>query len=170
MKKAWMVCLFLMVAVSASGAEAPDSTSLTRVGQEAPGFSVKMLDGEKFSLESVRGSVVLINFFATWCPPCMAEMPRMETEIHRIFEAEGLVVIAVGREHTMEEIEKFREEKGFTFALAPDPERHIYGKYATMYIPRNVLIDREGRIVYQSKGYTEEEFETLLKAVRQALE
>ena len=66
MKKAWMVCLFLMVAVSASGAEAPDSTSLTRVGQEAPGFSVKMVDGEKFSLESVRGSVVLLNFFATW--------------------------------------------------------------------------------------------------------
>ena len=162
------LCFFTATA-AVSGAEVPDSTSLTRVGEMAPAFTVTTTDGLQLDLEEERGRVILVNFFATWCPPCIAEMPRLEKEIWQDYKGKDFIVIAVGREHTLDEIKKFQEEKSFTFPLAPDPDRGVYAKYATKFIPRNVLIDKKGRIVYQSKGYTEEEFDTLLKAIENAL-
>lgn len=144
-------------------------STLTKEGQKAPEFSVSSLDGREFSNSSLEGRVVLLNFFATWCGPCMAELPEVEKQIWHEFRKEGLIVLAVGREHTAQELLKFNQKKKFSFFIAADPERKIYGKFATKYIPRTYLIDRDGTIVYQSIGYEPEEFQKLKQKIAELL-
>jgi peroxiredoxin len=133
------------------------------VGQKAPAFAGTVTDGTSLSLESLAGKVVLVDFFATWCGPCMEEMPLIEKEIWQT-RPNGLVVVGIGREHSVEELAKFKAAKQFTFPLVADPGRGIYGKYATQYIPRCYVVGKDGIIKYASMGYDPAEF-ARMKAV-----
>ena len=165
MTKAFL--FFLLGCCLTTGSSAAE---LTKVGQLTPEFRFTTLAGKTTALNQLRGKVVLVNFFATWCAPCMAEMPRLEQEIWRTLGTNGdLVVVAIGREHTRADLEQFLKKNSFSFLLAPDPKREIYAKFATQGMPRNYLIDAAGHIVYQSEGYGEEEFKRLLQAVKKAL-
>jgi peroxiredoxin len=156
---------FCMIA----SAQEPDSTSLTRIGQNSPRFTVTTLDLKKFDLAECKGKVVLLNFFATWCSACKQELPDLQKNVWERFRDAGLIVLAIGREHSKEELEKFRKERGYTFDFAPDPKREIFKLFATRNIPRNVLIGKDGKIVYQSLGYRPEDFKEMVSQVFQAL-
>jgi peroxiredoxin len=149
---------------TAFGATEAEAT-LTKVGQMAPAFSVTTLDGKEFSLEANRGRVVLVNFFATWCGPCLAELPHVEKDIWQEFKDRGLVVLAVGREHQNTELAEFQKQKMFTFPMAGDPKRGTYSKFALEYIPRTYLINREGKIVYQHVGYRDGDTKELVAMI-----
>ena len=167
---AWALAVAVLSVFPARLATAEDEADLTKVGQEAPAFKVTTLDEQPFSLEACRGKVVLINFFATWCGPCMVEMPQLEKEVWQQFKDKGLVFIAVGREHTNAELAKFQKEKKFTFPIAGDPKREVFSKYAKQNIPRNYLINKQGRIAYQSMGYSEDMTSEIVAAIRKELE
>jgi peroxiredoxin len=154
------------VCISQSGCIADEST-LTKVGDKTPVPSIRTIDGKDVKLE---GQVVVLNFFATWCGPCMSEMPHLQQKLWEPLEKKGLVLIAVGREHAEAEIKAFKEKKKFTFAFAADPKREIFGKFATQSIPRCVVVGKDGRIKYQSVGFEEAEFEKLVAAVKKELE
>lgn len=178
-RKLWPgVCAGLVVAVAAVwmfasvrtvvGGPEEDAT-LTKVGQTAPGFRVKTPDGKEFSLEAKKGRVVLLNFFATWCGPCMEEMPHVEKEVWRVFKDKGLEVIAIGREHSDAEVAAFQKKSGHTFAMAADPKREIYAKFATQYIPRTYLIGKDGKIVFQHTGFDSGALKELVAAIEKEL-
>jgi len=172
MRRLHFVLLFLMIgaAVSAPGQTVPeDSTTLVRIGQESPDFTVTTLAGHAFSPAQAKGGVVLLNFFATWCTACKMELPDLQKNIWEPFRKSGLTVLCIGREHSAQELEKFRDENGYTFDFAPDPKREIYGLFATRNIPRTILIGRKGTVLYQSLGYSPEEFKTLTGQVARAL-
>lgn len=127
------------------------------------------LDGKIVKMEGLKGKVVLINFFATWCGPCMGEMPHVEKDIWGQLKSEKLVVLAIGREHSKDELIKFNKEKGFTFLIAPDPKREVYGLFAKQFIPRNYVIGKDGRIAFQSMGYSAEEFSKMVELIKAQL-
>ncbi|MCW3787443.1 TlpA family protein disulfide reductase [Plebeiibacterium sediminum] len=138
-----------------------EAFDITKVGQQVPDFSFETIDGKSFEMSQLKGKTVLLVFFATWCGPCMKELPRIQEEIYNKYHSDQFMVIAFGRNHSMDEIKKFNEAKGFSFLLAPDPDRNIYSKFFEQYIPRNVLVDKTGKIVYQRTGYDEEDAKQL---------
>jgi peroxiredoxin len=139
------VCAFVRAAEE-------DNSTLTKVGDVVPKFSVQGVDGQTLTPESFKGKVVLLNFFATWCGPCNEEMPALQ-KVHEKYKDKAFAVVSVGREHSIDEVKKFAEEKKLTFTFAADPKREAYQLFATQFIPRTYVIDRDGKIVYQTMGF-----------------
>ena len=125
-----------------------ESTTLVKAGDKAPDFTVEMFDGTKTSLAELKGKVVLLNFWATWCPPCRQELTRVQKDI----------------------IAAFREKTGYTFPMGLDPSQAIYDRYASNYIPRNFLIGADGKVVLATVGYDAEEFDEMIKTIEKILE
>ncbi|MBE7504196.1 MAG: TlpA family protein disulfide reductase [Verrucomicrobiales bacterium] len=162
------VCLLLLGVATIRAADDAEST-LTKVGQPAPAFTVTTLHGKPFDLAALKGKVVLVSFFATWCAPCMAEMPALEKQVWQRFKGDQFTMIAIGREHTNEELGPFPQKHALSFPVAGDPKRAVYAKYATQYIPRSYVIGRDGKILFQTMGYTEAEFGQLVSAIEKEL-
>lgn len=147
-----------------------DTTTLLKNGDLVPSFSCKTIDGKTIDISKLRGKVIMINFFATWCPPCNLELPALQSEIWDKYKNNSeFVLIILGREHTEKEVADFVKSKNFTMPFAADPDRGIYKLFATQYIPRNVIVDRDGRIIYQNRNYVKEEFEGIVKLIAEKL-
>lgn len=149
-----------------------DESTLIHVGDTPPDFTVEMLDGRKIKLSALKGKVVLLNFWATWCPPCMHEFMVIPEKILKPFEGEDFVFLPISRQEKREIVTKKMmqlKEKGIGFPVGLDPERKIYSLYAKQNIPRNFLINKEGKVVYASIGYNEKEFEKLITKIEEHL-
>ena len=152
--------------------EAAEAAAATLAGEgtEAPDFTVEMIDGSKVALSELRGKVVLLNFWATWCPPCRQELTRVQKEIIDRFAGKPFVFLPVSRGEKRETVEAFREKTGYTFPMGLDSARTVYDRYATDYIPRNFLIDKQGKVILATVGYDDEEFDALIRTIEKTLE
>lgn len=168
MNKFLLVCL---LALSAMVGKAQDeSAEIIKVGNQMPAFTIVSDNGQTIKSAELKGKVVLITFFATWCPPCQKELPEVETKIwNKYKDNKNFRLLVIGREHNDDELAKYNVKKGFTFPLYPDKNRAIFGVFAKNLIPRNYLIGKNGNVIYTSKGYSPEEFEQLLEAIQKAL-
>jgi peroxiredoxin len=147
----------------------PEQTTLVKEGQNAPAFEVEMFDGSTVKLADLKGKVVLLNFWATWCPPCRAELATVEKELIEKFKGQDFVFLPVSRGEKKETVAAFREKMGYTFPMGLDTDSRVYKEYASQYIPRNFLIGKDGKIVKVSIGYTPEEFAELVKEIEEQL-
>jgi peroxiredoxin len=139
-----------------------DNTTLVKIGDKAPLFTCKTIDNKTVDAATLKGKFVLINFFATWCGPCNQELPLLQKNIWDKYKNNpSFELIILGREHSEKEVADFVKTKKFTMPFAPDPKREIFKLYATQSIPRNVIIGKDGRIIFQSIGYSDSEFKKL---------
>jgi len=173
MRQVFPVLILLTAALLTSCAReeqpTPEETTLTTIGELAPDFEVVTLGGQHFKLSEQRGKVVLVNFFATWCPPCREELPHLEQEVWKKLSDDRFALVVLGREEDETVLKPFLEETGFTFPVAPDPKRAVFSQYASQYIPRNVVIDPEGRVIFQSQGFEQAEFDEMISIIVNAL-
>lgn len=118
----------------------------------APSYAARTLDGEAISLEGLRGKVVLVNFWATWCPPCRIEMPGFQ----RVYEDrrdEGFVVLGISTDQAGEGVvREFLQERGITFPVTMATGQVVQDFGGVQALPTSFLIDREGRIRQEVKG------------------
>lgn len=147
----------------------PEQATLVKDGQKAPAFEVEMFDGSTVRLADLKGKVVLLNFWATWCPPCRAELARVEKDIIERFKGKPFVFIPVSRGEKKATVAAFREKMGYSFPMGLDPDGRVYAEYAQTYIPRNFIIDKQGNVVKASVGYDEAEFAELIELIEQQI-
>ena len=147
----------------------PEETVLVGVGDAAPDFRLTTLEGETFELQAQRGRVVLVNFFATWCPPCREELPVLEREVWQRFDSEHFALIVVGREEDDDVIGPFVEKNGYSMPFAGDPDKAAYDRYASRFIPRNFVIGPDGTVLYQSQGFERAEFDEMIAVIEAAV-
>lgn len=114
-------------------------------GDYAPDFSLETLEGDVVSLSDYRGQQVMINFWATWCPPCRAEMPDMQ-EVYESHDIEILAINLTETETSISQVETFTEDFGLTFPILLDHEIEVADLYEIQPIPSSYLIDSEGRV------------------------
>ena len=173
-RKAYMLLLALFtlfVGVDCASAQDEEiaKTTLVKVGDAAPDFTVTMFDGSEVTLSKLKGKVVLVNFWATWCPPCREELTHVEKEIIEAFEGQEFVFLPISRGEKRETVEKFRKKMGYSFPMGLDPDQSIFNKFASNYIPRNFLIGKDGKIAFISVGFDEAEFQALIAEIKKAL-
>jgi peroxiredoxin len=120
-------------------------------GKTAEDFTVPRLGGGAFRLSDQRGRTVLVNFWATWCPPCLAEMPAME-RLWRERQHEGFVIVAVSLDADPAIVPAFIEERGVTFPVGLDPTMAVASTYGVRALPATFVIDRRSRVVALALG------------------
>ena len=111
--------------------ERADAASLVKVGDTGPSFRIKDADGTEVASDVLRGKVVVLNFFATWCVPCLHELPHLQEIWQANRDRNDFAMLVVGREETNESVAAFRTTHEYTFPIAADPERFVYSLYAT---------------------------------------
>ena len=159
MKKLIFFSILLIITTSLS---AQDEFTLVKVGEKAPDFTFETAPGKTQKLSDLKGKVVWINFFATWCGPCRKELPHLQSEVYDKYkDNNNFVLLILGREHKWDEVNKFKTEQGFTMPFYPDPERTVFSLYANQNIPRNFIIDKEGKVAYSSIGFEPKGFEKI---------
>jgi len=146
-----------------------DTVSYVHVGDPAPSFKVTDTRGTEFSLDDSRGKVTLVIFFATWCGPCLQELPHVQKLWDANREKNHFALVVIGREETKESVTEFQAKHGYSFPMAPDPERSVYSLYAKEFIPRTYLVSRDGKICFASTGFHEEEMTRLQKELAKQL-
>ena len=147
----------------------PSRPSL-RPGSAAPPFSLSIADGGSVSLETFRGRVVFVNFWATWCAPCREEAPSLE-RLYQAARAEGFEVLGISVDSEQDEaaVERFVRELGLTFPIPRDPHKRVYGAYQVSGVPETFLVDRQGRVLERFVGPQNWDDPRYLRAIRHAL-
>ena len=143
-----------------------------KVGDPAPDFEMALPDGKKIKLSDLRGRVVMLQFTASWCGVCRKEMPHIEKEIwQKHKDNPQFALYGIDREEPAEKIQVLREATGVTYPIGMDPDAGIFGLYAEKDagITRNIIIDREGKIVMLTRLFEEEEFNEMVSLIDKLL-
>lgn len=133
----------------------------------APDFTLTDANGKAVTLSDLRGQVVMINFWASWCGPCRQEMPLLE-QIHQRYERLGFTLLGVNVEENSADGQAFLKERPVSFPVLYDPENGISELYEVVAMPSTVLIDRQGNIRYLHHGYKpglENEYQDQVRAL-----
>ncbi|MFT3739882.1 MAG: redoxin domain-containing protein [Breznakibacter sp.] len=158
---------FLMVHTHLAVAQT-DSTTLVKAGDKVPKFTISN-DHKTIDSHQSGNKITWINFFATWCGPCREELPELQKVWDEFKSNPNFELLVVGRQHTQHEVDAFANTQNYTMPFYPDPERLVYSLFATSYIPRNVIIDEKGIVVYSTIGFEKTEFDAMVSFVKKKL-
>jgi peroxiredoxin len=136
--------------------------ALAQQGGTVTEFTLGVLDGDPIALADYEGEVIIMNFWATWCPPCRAEMPGINN-FYEAYKDEGLIVLAINEEESEEQVRPFIQLNNFTFPILLDSQGRVAQQYSTRSFPTTFIIDREGVIQHVQTGViSERELEEII--------
>lgn len=134
----------------------------------APNFTLKNLKGETVKLSDYKGKVVMINFWASWCPPCRQEMPLLE-QMSKDLSAAGFILLGVNIDEELSDATDFLKTSPVTFPILLDPTAKVADLYKNEAMPSSYFVDRNGNLAYLHKGYKKGEEEDYRKVIKKLL-
>jgi len=137
----------------------------------APEFQLPGLLGEEgLTLDDYKGKFVLLNFWATWCPPCLEEMPSMET-IHQLYKDKNFTVVAISSdEGGKKDIDPFIDKLGVTFPILMDSDKAVSSVYGAVNLPLSFILNPEGQVIAGSEGAREWASEEAMSVLEEMFE
>lgn len=167
----FFILSILCLSLNSHAQEADSVGYIVKTGQMAPDFKMELIDGKVLKLSDLRGKIVMLQFTASWCVVCRKEMPYIEEEIWQVHKDKDFIVIGVDRDEPLEKVKKFAKKMKVTYPMALDPNADIFGLYALKKsgVTRNVIIDKEGRIVFKTRLFEREEFNEMKEVIAELL-
>lgn len=149
----YILCLIVLAfTILGEGGKVYSVETAPEAGKYAPAFDLKDMNGKKVSLSEFKGKVVLVNFWATTCDPCKAEMPSMNN-LYKTFRDHDFTVLAISIDSSEKAVKSFISEKGILFPVLLDKDKEVYfDDYAVIGLPTSFLIDRNGVIAEKFLG------------------
>lgn len=153
MKYRWLLLLLIVGVIGATvWLGLPKAPAAVRISEAGAGFKLPDLQGNMHGLP--KGEVTLLNFWATWCPPCRKEVPSM-VELYHKFEERGLKVVAVSVDKNRDQLVSFVREQGMSFQVLHDVDSTVSHAYGVYRYPESFLIDKKGKVRYHLLGAVE---------------
>jgi peroxiredoxin len=140
---------------------------VVNIGDSAPDFSMKLTTGETLKLSELKGSIVILQFTASWCSVCRLEMPHLEEDIWKKYKEKNVVLIGIDRDEPLETVINFKKQMKITYPLALDPGAEIFSLYAEKNsgVTRNIVIDQSGKIVFLTRLFEDNEYKQMLEII-----
>ena len=157
----FLISMLLIFGLRQKQEEVLQNSYRPSVEQSLPDFTFKTLDGREFRLSELHGKVVLVNFWATWCPPCKEEMPIFERE-YKWCKDKGFEILAVNMDSSESNLQKFLKENNYSFPIVR-PSEDLQKELKLMGFPTSYLLDKEGKIYRIRLGVYRELEEDLKK-------
>lgn len=153
--------------------ETSKNTHALKVSDKAKDFEVELVDGTLVKLSDLKGKVVMLNFWATWCQPCIMEFYELPEKILQKYDQKDFVFLTISRGEPKEKVQKTLaklKEEGIDFNSGIDPNEQIWTLYGEEGIPLNFIIDKEGVIRYVSMGYGETKLDEMSELIKKLIE
>lgn len=154
MKPIIFTLAILSLFLSACATSSPEQTDTTAQPTQALflswDFTMNSLDGEQYTLSELRGQWVMLNFWATWCGPCVAEMPFLQDIANT--HSEELILLGINYYESAEDVRPFVTEHRLNFPILMDPSDAMMADYSVQALPQTILIDPQGRIIWRKYG------------------
>ncbi|HXA43805.1 MAG TPA: TlpA disulfide reductase family protein [Candidatus Solibacter sp.] len=162
----WLAALSAALTLGACGLPGTSSTTSASAGNPAPAFDLVGVDGARHSLSSFRGRVVVLNFWATWCIPCRAEMPDLEHEA-RIHSGGPVAIVGVDWKESAAQVTDFTSSLGVSYPMLLDSDGQVYARYRVAALPTTFIIDARGSLLKSRVGIaSRDEVEAEIKAAQ----
>jgi cytochrome c biogenesis protein CcmG/thiol:disulfide interchange protein DsbE len=167
-----LVVLVLFAALFLIGYVAKDRQTGRKIvasGDQAPEFRLQAMDGSTVNLSDFRGKVVMLHFWATWCPPCVEELPTLDKLYRTVVDKDFQLLAVSVDEGGAPEVAAFLKKNGLNLPVLLDPDRTIAGLYGTYKFPETYIVDRQGVVRYKVIGPRDWSDPANMKLVRDAL-
>lgn len=163
-----ILCLPLLLLISVAVIAGDESQSIYKLEKTplAPDFSLKDVDGKSHKLSDYRGKVVMINFWASWCPPCRFELPSMERAYNKL-KQHGVEFLAINLGEDVDTIFTFTADYPVSFPLLMDIDSSVSDKYPVIGLPTSYFVSPEGRLIYRAIGSREWDEKEILEKIIQ---
>jgi peroxiredoxin len=136
--------------------------------EQASEFKLLNIQGEQVQLSDYRGQVVLVDFWASWCPPCVRSFPWMN-KMHKKYSAKGLQILAINIDKRKQDVNLFLKQNPANFTVLLDPKSKLMRQYKVESMPTSFLIDKKGNIIKKHRGFREDNIIYFEKDIRTAL-
>ena len=163
MRRLTIAALALACLVALAGCEPPQEPKKTDMRD----FTLMDIEGNVVRLKDFKGKVVLLEFWATWCPPCRLSVPEIQ-ELHEKMEGEDFKIIAITVDDKLQRVRRFVRKKGVTYTVVMD-DKGVDDAYGVYSIPTTILLDKEGNVALTQKGYAPGMYDTLEKDIRELM-